>query len=186
MGIFIGKFSKVAGTASARVKIARIGGALAALALAGAGIAAAASDAPGRYSMSPADGGGMIRLDTQTGAMSLCKRELQDQWSCAEMKDQQHASASDKDQQHASANDELERLREENKALKEQVDRLEETLGINEDAAGEPKSGMKLSLPSEADVDKAFDYLERMFDKLHERVERLQRRHPPAGDGTAL
>ena len=40
-------------------------------------------------------------------------------------------------------------------------------------------------LPTEADVDKAFDYLERMLDKLHERIEKFEKKHAH-GDGTAL
>ncbi len=44
---------------------------------------------------------------------------------------------------------------------------------------------VKLTLPSEADVDKAFDYFERMIDKLHERIEKFEKKHAH-GAGTAL
>jgi hypothetical protein len=143
------------------------------LAVATAGIAGAAGETAGRYAMIPTDGG-VIRLDTETGVMALCTRKAPDQWSCEDMKDSQHAAA-----------DEIERLKAENKALKDQVDQLEETLGLNDGAGGEPKPSAKLTLPSEADVDKAFDYLERMIGKLHERIEKFQERHAH-GDGSAL
>ena len=41
----------------------------------------------GRYRMSPADGGGFVRLDTETGAMALCQRRDGD-WSCRDMQDE--------------------------------------------------------------------------------------------------
>ena len=44
----------------------------------------ATDDKPGRYTMSPADGGGFVRLDTETGAMALCQRR-DAEWSCREM-----------------------------------------------------------------------------------------------------
>jgi hypothetical protein len=146
---------------------------LGALAVATAGVAGAAGETSGRYSMTPTDGG-VIRLDTETGMMALCTRKGQEQWSCEDMKDSQRAAA-----------DEIERLKTENKALKDQVDQLEATLGLSDGAGGEPKPGAKLTLPSEADVDKAFDYLERMLGKLHERIEKFQERHAH-GDGSAL
>ena len=43
----------------------------------------------------------------------------------------------------------------------EQVEHLEETLGLGDTETGPPGPSAKLTLPSEADVDKAFDYLER-------------------------
>jgi len=46
-----------------------------------------------------------------------------------------------------------------------------------------PEIGPDLSLAEV--VDKAFDYLERMIGKLHERIEKFQERHAH-GDGSAL
>ena len=79
--------------------------------------------------------------------------------------------------------DEIERLQSENKSLKAQVDHLEETLGLGEGQADAAKPGTKLTLPTEQDVDKAFDYFERMLNKLHERMDKLEKKR---GDGTAL
>jgi cell division protein FtsB len=69
---------------------------------------------------------------------------------------------------------EIEKLQAENKSLKDQVEHLEETLGLGEDQAGASEPGSKFALPNEADVDKAFDYLEGMLKKLRERMEKLK------------
>ena len=135
--------------------------------------ARAASEQGGRYTMTPTEGG-VVRLDTQTGAMALCTRKAQDNWSCEDMNDSQRTLTS-----------EVDRLQNENKELKEQIDNLEKTLGIADGQDEPAKPAVKLTLPSEADVDKAFDYFERMIDKLHERIEKFEKKHAH-GDGTAL
>ncbi|HEY7669228.1 MAG TPA: hypothetical protein VH852_01190 [Hyphomicrobium sp.] len=124
----------------------------------------AAGDTSGRYTMSPTEGG-VVRLDTQTGAMALCRRK-DDAWACEDMNDSQRTLMS-----------EIDKLKTENNSLKEQVQQLEETLGLTEKQADAPAPTAKLMLPSEEDVDKAFDYLERMLKKLHERMEKLEEKH---------
>ena len=63
---------------------AAIGGvALIGLALA-AGTAVAQGERASRYTMSPAEGGGFVRLDSETGQMALCQRR-DGEWSCREM-----------------------------------------------------------------------------------------------------
>lgn len=126
--------------------------------------AGAEDESGGRYTMSPTDDG-VVRLDKQTGAMALCRRR-DDAWTCESMDDSQHALT-----------DEIDKLRAENKSLKDQVQHLEETLGLGENQSDAPSSSSKLVLPSEADVDKAFDYFERMLDKLHERMKKLEDKH---------
>lgn len=154
-----------------------------ALALTAAGGALAADDArPGRYTMTPADGG-FIRLDTETGAMALCvKRD--DQWSCDPMPDAM-----------ADRQREIERLEAENKALKDEIRRMEDTLGLSEPKPGEDGSKQAerpkgtFELPSEQDVDKAFDYVQRMLKKFQERMRELEREQGPGespGSGTPL
>jgi chaperonin cofactor prefoldin len=133
----------------------------------------AGSEDGSRYTMTSAEGG-VVRLDTQTGAMALCTRQAPDQWSCADMNDSQRTLTS-----------EVDRLQKENKELKEQIDSLEKTLGIADGQSEAAKPPVKLTLPTEADVDKAFDYFERMIDKLHQRIERFEKKHEH-GDGTAL
>ncbi len=137
---------------------------LGALALAG-GTAFAADTPSGRYSMAPA-GDGFVRLDTETGAMALCSRK-NGNWACEPMPE---------------VNDErrqtIERLEAENKALKEDLRRADEALGLGdprkEAEAKRPCTQGHLELPSEQDVDKAFDYFERMLKKFRERMRQLE------------
>jgi cell division protein FtsB len=131
------------------------------------GPASAMAETGGRYTMSPTEDG-VVRLDTQTGAMALCQRK-DGAWACEDMDDSQRTLMG-----------EIDKLRAENKSLKDQVEHLEETLGLGESPTDAPAPSAKLTLPSEADVDKAFDYLERMLNKLHERMEKLEekRRKP--------
>jgi chaperonin cofactor prefoldin len=136
---------------------------LAALVLAPAACLAAAENG-GRYTMSPTEDG-VVRLDTMTGAMALCTRTA-NHWACEDMSDSQQLLMR-----------EIEKLQAKNKSLQDQVDQLEETLGLGENQADAPKPGTQFALPNEADVDKAFDYLESMLKKLHERMEKLQKEH---------
>jgi hypothetical protein len=138
--------------------------------------AAYAQERPGRYTMSPADGG-FARLDTETGAMSICKSRPQDpaqpgNWSCQPMTDAA-----------AEAQSQSRKLEAENKALRDEVKRMEDLLGLNgdkpkseekqaEQRPGGPSGGF--NLPSEQDVDRALTYMERMMKKLHEAMKRLE------------
>jgi hypothetical protein len=131
-----------------------------------AGVALAATSGPkadetgGRYSMTPT-ANGVVRLDTQTGAMSLCTGTV-GQWSCQDMNDSQRNLTA-----------EIDRLRAENKSLRDQLDHVDQNLGLNDNNPDVPPKP-KLTLPSERDVDRAFDYLEAMAKKIHERLDRLQ------------
>jgi hypothetical protein len=143
----------------------RLTGLMLVLALAPAA-AFGAEDKGGRYTMSPTDDG-VVRLDTRTGAMALCNRKA-DRWVCEDMEDSQRRLMA-----------EIDKLRSENEFLKAQVEHLEETLGLGDiqppdDTA---KPGTMPSLPSEEDVDKAFDYLEGMLKKLRDRMEKLNKEH---------
>jgi len=130
----------------------------------------AAEEPSGRYTMERTDDG-IVRLDTQTGAMSLCRRD-DGRWSCEAMKDSQRV-----------LRDELDRLQAENRSLKAQLEDMEETFGLGDKHAETPKSP-EFNLPSEQDVDKAFDYLEAMLKKLKERMEKLDEKQ--GGDGREL
>ncbi len=71
---------------------------------------------------------------------------------------------------------EIDKLKAENKSLRDEVEHLDESLGLNDSTA--PSSPQaQITLPSEKDVDKAFDYFERMLDKLQERMEKLKEKH---------
>ena len=135
------------------------------------GQASAAQEAEGRYSMSPAEGG-FVRLDRQTGAMTFCTKpdaSKPEGWSCTPMGDAQQLS-----------NSELERLQSENKSLKADKQHLEEMLGMadpSKPGATSPDTGSAappMKIPSEQDVDKAFDYFEGMLKKFRERMKKLQ------------
>lgn len=134
--------------------------------------ALAADERAGRYTMTPADGG-FIRLDTDTGTMAMCSKRA-DAWSCEPMADST-----------TGLRKELERLEAENKSLKADIRRLEETFGLGDakpdgdkkaEAPGEPGSrpGGKLQLPTEKDVDQAMDYVTRMLRKFRDKLKELE------------
>jgi hypothetical protein len=135
----------------------------------------AAAETPARFTMSPADGGGFIRLDTLTGQMSLCTGKDQ-QWRCTDMADQGRGLA-----------EEIERLRSENKNLKAEIRRIEDSmLGDGKNAQQRPgeshpeadrradESARKYGLPSEQDVDQAINYIERMFRKFRDKMKEFE------------
>ncbi|KUO53899.1 MAG: hypothetical protein APF80_17065 [Alphaproteobacteria bacterium BRH_c36] len=138
--------------------------------------------------MSPVEGG-FVRLDQETGAMSLCAKnegaERPDGWACTPMDDDQR-----------SLRDEVGRLKAENAELKDEVRRLEDTFITGKRDGGEgaqsqqdgPPGGLPpgMKLPSEEDVDRAVDYLEGMIRKFRERFEDFGEKtdpdRPPHGD----
>ena len=128
-----------------------------------------AAESGGRYSMSPT-ANGVVRLDTQTGAMSLCTG-TPGQWSCQDMNDSQRTLTA-----------EIDGLRAEYKSLRDQLDQTDQALGLNDNGPGAPKP--KFTLPTEQDVDKAFDYLEAMAKKIHKRLDRLQEQQERGPDKT--
>ena len=135
-----------------------LGGCLALIGIAGlTGAASATGERIGRYSMSPADGGGFVRLDTETGQMAVCQRRDAD-WSCREMVEPARG-----------LNQEIERLRAENQRLKGEIRQMEDiVLGDKRDPNSASKPEFKL--PSEQDVDGAVDYVQRMLRKFRERM----------------
>ena len=119
-------------------------------------------DRPGRYTMQPVEGG-FLRLDTETGAVSLCTRQA-GTFACEGVKDE-------RDQLRA----EVERLKTENGDLKAEVDRLQKgATGPDATPDGERRRG-KLAIPSEKDVDEALDTMERLYKKFRDRIKRLEK-----------
>ncbi len=130
-----------------------------------------ANNANGRFTMAPADNGGFVRLDTQTGVMALCKK-ANSGWSCNDMPDTSR-----------KLTDEIASLKTENNALKGEIQAMEETFGLNDPAAPGKQSQNggapapvppKFKLPTEQEVDKALDYVERMLKKFRDRFRSLE------------
>ncbi len=136
----------------------------------------AADEKPGRYTMSPTDGG-MVKLDTVTGAVSYCTRADGD-WACKPTKDGEQ-----------TLRREIDGLKAEIGVLKEQLTKMEDVAGIGDPSKvdgprpGGPGPQAKMDLPTEKDVDQAFDYFERMVKKLRERLNKLEGEDKP---GTKL
>lgn len=154
-------------------KLAAIG---VSVAVAVAGAAAWATsptpEAPGRFTMTPTDGG-MLKLDTATGLVSFCTKAQgapAAEWSCAPVKDGEQALRS-----------RIEGLEAEIAALKDQLRKMDELAGIG-DPSKEPPTPRQ-SLPTEKDVEQAFDYFERMMKVIRERMKRLEGAEKP---GTPL
>ncbi len=143
------------------------------------GLAIGADNQLDRYTMAPADGGGFVRLDTQTGAMAFCDPEGTG-WSCRAMPDATR-----------DASEQIAALRAENKYLKDEIKRMEDTFGLNGnqaqgDGQGPPPAPPSFKVPSEQDVDKALDYVERMIKKFRDRLQKLEKETKPQPDTTPL
>lgn len=116
-----------------------------------------AEERPGRFTMQPTDGG-FLRLDTATGDVTFCAKAGAT-IECKPVKD-------DRDLQI-----EINRLSNENKALKADIKQLEDIVGLGNKESQAPR---KLELPSEEDVDKALGYMERMFKKFRDKLKDLE------------
>ncbi len=132
-----------------------------------------AAEDPGRYSMSPADGG-VIRLDRETGAMAFCSGK-DGAWSCKDMPQTESALKKRVDELEGEK-----RAREAEKQLREGSPSANPS--AKAPATGEPPSANAvpsppgdLPIPNEQDVDKLFDYVEGMMKKFKERIDRLEK-----------
>ncbi len=123
------------------------------------------SGTPGKYVLQPIEGG-TLRMDTQTGSMSLCTRS-NGSVSCNPVQDDR------------AAEKEIERLKAENRQLKEDVKRLEDALDKTQ-ADRKPK----MTLPTEEDVDKALNYVERMIKKFRDKLKSMEEGGPGSESGS--
>lgn len=134
-------------------------------------IAETTVESKGRYTMTPVEGG-FMRLDTETGSVALCTRKGET-WTCEPVSDK------------AASPEDKARLETENKALKDRVKELE-AAGPPDKAPEGPPGGVT-KLPSEKEVDEALDYVERMYKKFRDRLQKIQpapSAPKPEGDGS--
>nr|WIE91558.1 hypothetical protein P9270_029350 [Mesorhizobium sp. WSM4875] len=101
---------------------------------------------------------GYVRMDTQTGAMSICE-ERSGQLVCKLAADERSAFQ-----------DEIDRLQSTVKALDERVAKLENSLSAR----------LESQLPSEEDFNKTMSYMERFFRSFMDIVKDIDRQE---GDG---
>jgi hypothetical protein len=123
--------------------------------------------AGGRYMFSKQPGG-LLRLDTQTGEVSLCSQKAVG-WAC-------EAAPEDR----AALENEIVRLRTENATLKKDIlarglplpaGVMPEPLAQND----EPQNGVSsLHLPSDADIDRMAAFMDRVWHRFVDAVERAQ------------
>ncbi len=117
----------------------RITAGLAALLVAGAATSAATDSA--RYVLQRVEGG-LIRMDTTTGAMAQCSPR-DGVWSCRSLSAGETGLA-----------DQVAALKAENEALKARL------------AEAEAKRGRTLDLPSDADIDRVMSVFEKMMRRF--------------------
>ena len=115
--------------------------------------AAFAADATvqGRYTLTPS-GTGFVRLDTQTGQVSECTG--------------------------AAANLVCKSTPDERAALQGEIDRLQSKIDAWDAAAPAPatdKQSLELNIPDDKQVDKAFNFLERMIKRFKGLVEEMRK-----------
>jgi hypothetical protein len=128
------------------------------------GAAPAAEERGGRYVMTPTEGG-FLRLDSQTGAVSICQRNS-GKWSCDAVPDDRRA-----------LEEEIERLNAENKSLNGAIKRLEDLLALpnsDDKSRSAQKVGPKFQLPSEEDLDRAMTYIQRMMRKFKDKLREME------------
>ncbi|MDX8494919.1 hypothetical protein RFN29_25500 [Mesorhizobium sp. VK22B] len=121
--------------------------------------ASAYSQETDRYRLEKS-GNGYVRMDTQTGAMSICE-ERSGQLVCKMAADER-----------AAFQEEIDRLQSSVKALDERVAKLENT----------PSARLESNLPSEEDFNKTMSYMERFFRSFMDIVKDMDKEE---GDGGA-
>lgn len=149
---------------------------IATLVMLGAAHTAHAQERPQRFTMTPTESG-VVRLDTETGAVSICVRK-DGQWSCEATPEERQALRR-----------EIERLQAENARLRSELRQPGQAPGLaTPDKGAEPPSAPpapkeSFELPTEKDIDQAFDYLEGMMRKFRDRLKQLGEPEKP---GTPL
>ena len=120
----------------------------------------------GRYSFNRVEDG-YVRLDQRTGQVSLCNRRNLG-WSCHPVPDER-----------AALEEEIARLQRDNVALKKELIArgvMPPGGSLPQAPAAPAKPGAKT--PSDAEIDNAMAVMERIWKRLVEMVQRLQRDKP--------
>ena len=119
-----------------------------------------AAEAPGRYTMTTAEGS-VWRLDSATGAMSVCGRKL-DHWACEVVADDAQA-----------LKEEVDRLARENQELRDKQTKAEEKEA--EAAPGKEPAPQRpyARFPDHA-LDEMTDFVNAMIRRLQEMVQDLK------------
>jgi hypothetical protein len=130
----------------------------------------------GRYSLVPVADGGVIRLDTRTGAVSTCNNSGAG-WACYAVPDER-----------AALDAEIGRLQSDNEKLKAQLAAREPTVTgkIDEplpktDSLKPPtpkadaERKIEIPLPSDRDMDRVMSFLEQAWRRLIEMAQRVQK-----------
>ena len=121
-----------------------------------------AAEPPGRYSMTTVEGS-VWRLDSATGAMSVCGRKL-DHWACESVTDDALA-----------LKEEVDRLARENQELRDKLAKAEEKEAEAAPAPGKeaaPRSPYA-KFPDHA-IDEMTDFVNAMIRRLQEMVQDLK------------
>jgi len=122
----------------------------------------AADTENGRYTFSQVPDG-TLRLDTRTGAVSICTRKDAG-WACNSVPDERQAMEN-----------EIARLQIENGALKKEM--LTRGLPLPGGVASAPSANqrelnLKVPLPSDAEIDRVMSAFERVWRRLQEMVQK--------------
>ena len=112
----------------------------------------------GRFAMAPVDGG-FLRMDTDTGTVSLCAKKA-GAWSCETVPDDYKTMQKDAD-----------RLTQENATLRRELSELRRE-GSATAKSPAPSSDRKLELPSEEEIDKAIGQFEKYVKKFKDLIEK--------------
>ncbi len=113
-----------------------------------------ASAETGRYTMTPTKDG-ILKLDTKTGSVALCSRST-GSWACKSV-----------DGNDQGAQNRVMQLEKENARLRARLEQRS--------LAPAPEHDGKMEMPSEEDVDKAMDFMEKLLGRFKGMVEDLKK-----------
>ena len=113
----------------------------------------------GRFVLKDGGQGVYLRLDTETGAMSQCSHAAQ-VWSCKAVSDDR-----------AALHKEIARLNEENETLTARLNKL----------ANHKAPDRKLTLPSDADIDRVLAVFQKFLDQIFAFIRSLDQKQANQG-----